>query len=160
MGYISDGLIEPLRKQVKTYDGLLDVRYYPTIGRYALVAQWPMEDSRRALFQRGEVDDDCDILGWLTVDIQDADTDGIPMDQMDSQIEKILSKADNQKTPWKVRLQQIVAHNVKKRKELKQPVLDRVEQIAKDLQYMSGHKEDVQMERILKEVPFQYQEDK
>lgn len=158
MEYISEAVLETLRKQVKAYDGLLDIKIYPAIRRYALVARWPEVDERRALFQRGEVDDDCDILGWLTVDVQDADTDGIPVEQMDSQIQKILSKADNQKTPWKVRLSQIVEHNIKRRKELKQPIIDRVEQIAKDLVYMSGHREDSSMERILKEVPKQYQE--
>jgi hypothetical protein len=152
-------LEESLRSQVRQYDGLLDIRYYLTIGRYALIAVWPENDPRRELFRKGEVDDDCDILGWLTVDIQDADTAGIPLDQVEKQVQKILSKADNQKVPWKLRLAQIVEHNIKRKKELQKPVIDKVEQIARDLEYMVGHVKGSKMEKIMKEVPLQYQED-
>ena len=150
---------ESLRQQVKSYDGLLDVKAYPAIRRYALVAIWPENDERRVLLQKGEIDDDCDILGWLTVDIQDANTDAIPLDQVERQIERILSRADNQKTPWKLRLAQIVEKNIKRRKEIKAPVIEKVEQIARDLKYMVGLNKASKMEKIMKEVPFEYQED-
>jgi hypothetical protein len=141
---------------LKSIDGLLDIRWYPAIRRYALVAIWPNDYPLREMFKRGEVDDDCDILGWYSQDVQDADTSPVGLDGMEAKVLQILAKSDNIKTPWKLRLSQVAERNAARRSAIRKPVLDQVEQIAKDLEYMAGHNEEVRMQRIMKDAASEY----
>lgn len=141
------------RQQLKSYDNGLDLRWFEAIRRYALVATIPHDDPRRRLIQSGEIEDDCDILGWLSVDVQDADSPGLDLESgLEKQIFYILGKADNQKTPWKLRLAQIAEKNRKLRASRKAEIVDRAVQIATDLEYMVGHNEEPRMRRIMNDI--------
>lgn len=141
-----------VRRFLQGIDGLLDLKWYDAIRRYALVARWPAEYPLRALYQKGEIDDDCDILGWYAVDPHDADTAPKSLDQMEQQVMDILKRSDNEKTPWKLRLSQIASKNIERKRKLREPIIDQVGGIAKDLEYMIGHNEEVRMKRIMKNI--------
>ena len=143
---------EATRSQLKSYDNGLDLRWFPAIRRYAVVATWPMDDARWQLYRNGETEDACDILGWFSVDSADADTPAIDVDAFEARLFEILGKSDNLKTPWKARLKEIAEKNRKIRQKAKQEILDQVEMIAKDLEYMAGHNEEVRMRRIMKDI--------
>lgn len=141
-----------VRSQVQSIDGLLDIKWYPVVGRYALVARWPTSDPRWQMYQSGEFDDCHDILGWFTVDMFDADTDAVPVDSIEQKVMELLGRSDNMRTDWKQRLKQIAEKNIKARKDKKQAVIDRAEAVATDLYNMSGRNEEVVMKRIMKQA--------
>lgn len=143
---------ERVRQELKQIDSLLDVKFYETIGRYALVAKWPSHDPRWQMYNSGEIDDFHDILGWFTVDMYDANTDAIDVDQMEGRVREVLGKMDNNRVDWQYRLKDIAEKNIKRRKELRQGVIDQVEEVARNLEYMAGHNEEVTMKRIMKEI--------
>ena len=143
---------EAVRSQIKQYDSGLDLRWFQAIRRYAVTATWPLDDKRRQLIQSGEMEDDCDILGWFSLDIHDADTAAVGVDMMEQRLFEILYKTDNVKVPWKLRLAQIAEKNKKIRYDARKQILDQVGDITKDLQYMAGHNEEVRMKRIMNDV--------
>ena len=104
------------------------------------------------MYQNGEFDDDCDILGWYTVDPQDADTTPVGIDQMERKVLEILKKSDNNIVPWHTRLKQVTEKNIAVKKARRQEIIDRAEQVAKDLQYMVGHNEESRMRRIMSDI--------
>jgi hypothetical protein len=145
--------IERVRLELKQIDGLLDVIEHPAFRRFALVARWPEAEPKWQLVQKGEMsaDEAYDILGWFSEDMHDADT--APTDvALDNRVLDILRKCDNSQKPWRDRLRSISERNIAVRQKRKQEMVDQAEGIAKDLYYMSGHREAVHMERIMKDI--------
>ena len=142
------------RIQLQSYDSGLDLRWFQAFRRYAVTATWPIGDPRYELIQKGEMGNEpFDILGWISVDEQDADSAGLDIESgVEKQLFKILGKADNQKTPWKQRLAQIAEKNKRLREKRKEEILQKVEDVARDLEYMVGHNEEVRMKRIMDDL--------
>ena len=143
---------EKVRRELKQIDELLDVKWYPSIGRYALVARWPIGDPKWELFHNGEMDDFHDILGWFSVDIHDADSAPVDVDSIEQKVLELLGRADNRRVGWKEKLRYICEKNIEVRRKRKAALSEQAEQVARDLYYMAGHNEDVVMQRIMKDV--------
>lgn len=140
--------------QLQSYDTGLGLFWHQAFRRYAVTARWPLGDPRYQLIQEGHMEDEpFDILGWLSVDIQDADSRAVNLEEgVERQLFAILARSDNQKTPWKQRLAQYAERNKQLKQKRKDEILDRVEHVAKDLQYMAGHNEEVRMKRIMNDI--------
>lgn len=153
---------EKVRKQLKELDALLDVKWIPHVivnprsqqmeGRYALICQWPQIDKRWEMYQKGEISENYDILGWFCEDMQDAESVPVDLDSIERKVVELLGKCDNERFPWRGRMKDVVSKNAKVRKERQQEVIDQAEDVARTLAFASGHKEAVQIERMMKEV--------
>lgn len=153
---------ERVRKELKNLDSLLDIRWFPYAvfnqkyngfeGRYALVCQWPMGDGRWELYQKGEIEDNVDMLGWFCTDLHDAESVPVSPDSILNKVLELLGKCDDNRISHAKRMKQVMEKNAKLRESRKNDMLDRAGQIARDLHYMSGHVEDVKLQRIMKEI--------
>lgn len=151
-----------VREQLKSIDSLLDVRWFPYAiinptnneweGRYALVCNWPQGDARWELYQSGEIEDHCDMLGWFCEDLHDAKSIPVSVDSIERKIVELLGKCDANRIPHATRLRQIVEKNAKNRKDKRQPMLDYAEEIAATLQHAVKTKKNHAVERIMKEL--------
>lgn len=122
------------REELQSIDSLLDIKWVENIrynaehrsfeGAYAVVCHFPSDDPRRALFQRGEMDNDYEIICWLTKDTQDAGT--LPADPSEvwPKVLATLASADNTKAGWKVRMAKAAEKNLKMREQRKKDFLD------------------------------------
>ena len=151
-----------VRKQLKSIDDLLDVRWFPYAiwnerhhsfeGRYALVCRWPLEDKRWELYQKGEIEDAVDMLGWFCEDMQNAASMPVSVDSIERKVIELLGKCDGTRVPHAVRMRQIVEKNAKLRKDRKQEILDRTEEVSRTLWNLVGKEDTVTVERIMKEI--------
>lgn len=122
-----------VRPRLKELDSLLDIRWIPTVyfnkkyrafeGRYALICTWPQSDPRWKEFYAGRIEEPFDILGWFAVDMQDAEMPLEP-DLIWDKVLELLSKADNQKTPWKLRMKQAAEKNARMKRQRKDDFLN------------------------------------
>lgn len=153
---------EKVRKQLKSIDSLLDVRWWPHAvyneahndfeGRYALVCEWPPGDARWELYQKGEIEDNVDFLGWFCEDIHDAHSVPVAVDSIERKILELLGKCDATRIPHSTRMAQIVEKNAKLRESRKQVYLDQAEDVASTLYSLAGKYDDTKVERIMKEI--------
>lgn len=153
---------QSVREMLKSIEPLLDIRWFPYAiinetyqdweGRYALICEWPQGDARWALHQSGENEDPCDMLGWFCTDIHDANSVPVAPDSIEQKVLELLGKCDANRLPHTSRMRQIVDKNAELRRSRKQDMLDRAGQIARDLHFISGHVEDVKLQRIMKEI--------
>lgn len=151
-----------VREQLKSIDSLLDVRWFPYAiinpvtneweGRYALVCNWPQSDKRWEMYQSGEIEDHCDMLGWFCEDIHDAKSIPVNVDSIEQKIVELLGKCDANRIPHATRLKQIVEKNAKNRKNRKQPMLDYTQEIAETLHHAVRTKKTATVERMLREL--------
>jgi hypothetical protein len=153
---------ERVRTMLKSMDELLDIKWYPYAvfnqkyndyeGRYALVCKWPQGDKRWSMFQSGEIEDPVDMFGWFCDDITDADSMPVAPDSIERKVLELLGNCDDNRIPHGKRMKQVLSKNAKLRQDRKAEMLDRAGEIAKDLHYISGHVEDVTLQRIMKEI--------
>lgn len=150
-----------VREQLKSIDSLLDVRWFPYAvinlqheweGRYALICDWPQSDKRWELFQKGEIEDHCDMLGWFCTDLHDAKSFPVGVDSIEQKVIELLGKCDGNRIPHSSRMKQIVEKNAKNRKDKRQPMLDYAEEIASVLQHAVKTKKNNAVENIMKEL--------
>lgn len=160
---------ERVRTTLQNLDSLLDIKWFPQAifnprykdfeGRYALVCKWPQGDPRWELFQKGEIDLPYDRLGWFTTDIQDPESIPVAPDSIENKVMELLAKCDGSKQPHLARMAQVVDKNSKAAKNRQKEILDQVEDVARNLHYISGHVEETKLERIFKEVAAEGQKD-
>lgn len=151
-----------VRLMLKSMDELLDIKWYPTAvfneryrdfeGRYALICKWPQSDKRWSLFQSGEIEDPVDMFGWFCEDIHDADSIPVDADSIERKVLELLGKCDSNRIPHSVRMKQMIDKNADLRRRRKAEMSDQAGEIARDLHYISGHVEEVTLERIKKEI--------
>lgn len=151
-----------VRETLKSMDSLLDIKWFPNAvfnqthrdfeGRYALVCQWPVADPRWELFQRGEIEDTVDMLGWFCEDIHDATSVPVSPDSIENKVLELLGKCDGERISHAKRMKQILEKNADKRRALRQDVANRAADVARDLHYISGHVEDAKLQRIMREI--------
>jgi hypothetical protein len=114
-----------VREWVKNIDSSLDVRWFEDLANYAVTVDWPLNDPRRELIQKGEIGDaPYDILLWASVDPHNGDTMALPIDEMESKILEVLATADNSRQPWKDRLKSIAEANVTRRRKLREDFIE------------------------------------
>lgn len=143
---------EEVRQKLKSIDSLLDIQYIEWAGRYSLICNWPQSDERWKLYQSGEISAAYDSLGWFCEDLQDPTSLPVAVDSIERLILERLASCDNTQQGWKARMGQIVEKNAKLRKDRKQVMIDRAEEVARTLAHAAGHREAVQLERMLEEV--------
>lgn len=143
---------ESLRQKVKDLDALLDIRYIEWAGRYSLVCQWPQIDKRWELYHNGDISEPFDSLGWFCMDMQDPSSLPVSLEDVENKVIELLGKCDNTRYPWKGRMAEHITRNRKVREDRKQLAIDQAADVAKTLYRATGHKEEVQIERMLKEV--------
>lgn len=120
---------ELARAILKDIDPLLDIRWFDTPvrssggteGRYAILCRWPQADRRWELYQRGEIGDCHDIIGWcVEPDEHGSIHDGnrLPLDPMAmmDRICEFLGKMDNTRHSWRDRMRSAMEANAKLRK--------------------------------------------
>lgn len=147
-----EGLEAEIRERLKSLDSLLDIRYVEWAGRYSLICQWPQMDNRWKMYQSGEIGEPFDSLGWFCEDIQDPQSLPVSIESIENKVIELLGKCDNTRYPWRERMSQHVSKNRKVREDRKQIALEQAEDVARTLHRATGHKEAVQIERMLQEV--------
>lgn len=153
---------QKVREQLQSIDSLLDIRWFPYAifnekerdfeGRYALVCIWPQGDPRWQMYQSGEMEDSVDMLGWFCEDIHDAHSVPVAPDSIERKVIELLGRCDSNRIPHSTRMKQMAEKNAALRKKRRAEVADKAGQIARDLHYISGHVEDVTLQRIMKQV--------
>jgi hypothetical protein len=125
-----------LRSVLQGLDGLLDVKWVPLAmwnavksrweGRYALIVNWPMADARWSMVQSGEVNPKLahDIVGWLCENMQDPASMPTSLMGIEQRVIDLLGTMDNERYPWKQRLQSAVDKNRKVHATNKSDALD------------------------------------
>jgi hypothetical protein len=150
-----------IREKLKAMDELLDIMWFPHAamdersgeleGRYALVCKWPQGDGRWELYQKGQNELPYDIFGWFTSDM-DVNSPAVSPDAIENMVLEKLHQCDDQRISHGKRMGQILEKNRKLREDRKKDIVDQAGQIARDLHYMSGHNEEVTMDRIRREI--------
>jgi hypothetical protein len=158
-----------VREQLQNLDSLLDIKWFPTAifnqrdkdfeGRYALVCKWPQGDPRWEFHQRGEIEFPYDRLGWFCTDVQDPESIPVSPDAIERKVMELLAKCDGNKTPHLKRMAQVVEKNSKVNKNRQKEILDQVGDVARNLHYITGHTEEVKLQRIFEEVADEGQKD-
>jgi hypothetical protein len=153
---------ERVRVMLKSMDELLDIKWFPYAvfnpkyndfeGRYGLICKWPQGDKRWSLFQSGEINEPFDMFGWFCTDIHDADSMPVSPDSIESKVLDLLGKCDADRIPHTQRMKQVLGKNAEVRRKRVAEVADQAGEIARDLHYISGHVEDVTLQRIMKEI--------
>lgn len=151
-----------VREQLKRLDVLLDIRWFPYAvynehyhdfeGRYALVCQWPSNDGRWELYQKGEIEDNVDMFGWFCTDMHDANSTPVSPDSIENKVLELLHNCDDQRMPHAKRMANIVQKNAKVRRDRKQEILDQAGDMAGSLHNLAGKVDDTTLERIMKEI--------
>lgn len=121
-----------VRAELRSIDSLLDLRFVPNVyagktgdeGRYALICRWPQSDKRWELFQRGELGEAFDILGWYTTDVHSANSVPTRPDEVWELTHRLLASADNDLLPWRKRLANAAQANIDLKKKRRQDFLD------------------------------------
>src|SRR5581483_7017023 len=100
--------------ELKQLDSLLGIQWFEAVkynerqnvyeGRYALTCRWPQSDKRWELYQRGEIGEPFDILGWFTDDMFDGNSAAVDPEMIWNKTLELLASADNTRHPWKDRL--------------------------------------------------------
>lgn len=143
---------EEIRAKLKSLDSLLDIQYIEWAGRYSLICQWPSTDNRWKMYQSGEIGDCYDSLGWFCEDMHDGNSLPVSLDSIENKVMELLSKCDNERTPWKKRMNEILAKNAKVRKDRQAAISDKAADIASTVWQAVGRHDDTKVERILKEI--------
>lgn len=153
---------EAVRRLLKSIDTLLDVKWFPYAiinqkynsfeGRYGLICQWPQNDQRWELYQKGEVEDPIDMLGWFCTDIHDANSLPVSVDSMEQKIVELLGKCDGERMPHTKRMKQIIEKNAKLRTSRKSTVNDMTEDVARTLWNIVGKYDATKVQRIMEEI--------
>lgn len=141
-----------VRAQLKSIDSLLDIRYIEWAGRYSLVCQWPQSDSRWSLFQKGDIGEPFDSLGWFCSDIQDPSSTPVDVDSIERLVLERLASCDNTINPWKDRMQDVISKNAKVRKSRQMELVEQTGDVAGTLYHAMGHMDDNKFEGLLREV--------
>lgn len=129
--------IERLNKDLaEHFDPLLHIRWLPCAyvnprthnfeGRYALCCWWPDADPRRQEVREGKYppQDAFDRIYWFTEDMHDANS--VPQDpaSMYELVKEAIHKMDNNRYPWKERMQATVDHNKALREKREKQIAD------------------------------------
>lgn len=141
-----------LREKVKSLDELLDIKYVEWAGRYSLICRWPQGDARWPMYQRGEISECYDSLGWFCMDMSNPSSLPISLDDVENLVLERLASCDNTRRGWKTRMADHIDHNRKIRKDRQQIALEQVEDVAKTLWNAAGKHKTTKMEKILQEV--------
>lgn len=135
----NEGVEQIVRSRLREIDPLLDIRWVPLAmmdaegnkwdGRYALTSQWPQADKRWELFQKGEIGEPFDILGWFV----EPDAEGnihngtrLPVDPLElmDKVLDFLGRGDNSRHPWKDRMKKAIEHNNRIREQQDKAILE------------------------------------
>lgn len=153
---------EKVRSVLKGIDELLDIKWiekavfnpkYSDIeGRYALVCRWPSGDKRWELVYKQEVAMPYDMIGWFCEDIQNPDSVPVAPDSVENKVLELLYQCDGTRFPHLQRMAQITEKNKNVHKNIQEDILNEVSEIAKDLHFIIGHREDASIERIKREI--------
>jgi hypothetical protein len=123
------------REELQSIDSLLDIVWVENIrynaehrsfeGAYAVACHFRADDPRRELFRSGEMDNDYDIICWLTKDIHNAE---LPVDPAEiwPKVLETLRSADNTRESWKVRMANAAAKNLELKQKRKKDFLEGV----------------------------------
>lgn len=141
-----------VRAQLKSIDSLLDIRYVEWAGRYSLVCQWPQSDSRWELFQKGDIGEPFDSLGWFCTDMQDPSSTPVDPDSIEQLVIARLASCDNTRYPWKDRMRDIIAKNANVRKSRRKELAEQAGDVAGTLYHAAGHMHGNKFEGLLEEV--------
>jgi len=141
-----------IRTKLKSLDPLLDIRYVEWIGRYSLVCMWPQSDGRWPMYHKGEIGEPFDSLGWFCKDMGDPSSLPISLDDIENLVIERLAACDNTREDWKSRMAGHIKHNQKVKKDRQKIALDQVEEVTSTLRHAVGHLEEVQVNRIMKEI--------
>lgn len=158
-----------VREQLQSLDSLLDIHWFPQAifnprygdleGRYALVCKWPQGDPRWELHQSGEIELPFDRLGWFCTDVKDPESTPVSPDSIEQKVMELLVNCDDSRLPHTKRMAQLVEKNAKVKKDRQKEILDQVEEVTRNLHYISGHVEETTLQRIFKEVAEEGQKD-
>lgn len=143
---------EAIREKLKSIDSLLDIRYVEWAGRYSLVCQWPQSDDRWKMFESGEIGEPFDSLGWFCEDMQNPSSLPVSVDSIENLVLERLASCDNTRYPWRDRMKDIIAKNAKLRRNRKQEVIDRAEDIAGTLWNAVGKHDAHKVEKIIADI--------
>jgi len=136
---------ERINRDLHALDTLLHIRWIENAyanhdedrfeGRYALCCHWPQVDGRWEEVRAGGCDPAAayDWMGWFCEDMTDAAS--VPQDpeSMMSKVYELLSKADNERQPWAVRMASAMEKNAKRRKEILRDAGDLAQRAAEEL---------------------------
>ena len=147
-----EGQEAKFREWLKSLDSLLDIRYIPWAERYCIVCMWPQADVRWPLYQKGDIGEPYDSLGWLCKDNGDSTSIPLNLDDCEAIVIERLAACDNEIRGWKSRMGDTIANNRKVRKDRQQLALDQAEDVASSLHYMSGRVDAHKLESIMAEV--------
>lgn len=151
-----------VREQLQSLDSLLDIKWYPHAvfnerygdfeGRYALICKWPTSDKRWQLYQNGEIDDPVDMLGWFCTDLHEANSIPVSPDAIENKVIELLGKCDGERLSHTKRMKQLVGKNAELRRSRRAAIVDQAGDIARDLHWISGHVEEVTLDRIKNDI--------
>jgi len=141
-----------IRAKLKALDSLLDIVYVEWAGRYSLICKWPQGDARWPLYEKGDIGDCHDALGWFCTDMTDPTSLPISLDDVENKVLELLASCDNERRSWKSRMADHIEHNRKIRKDRQQIALDQVGDVASTLWQAIGRHDDNKVEGILKEI--------
>lgn len=147
-----EGKETELRNWLKSLDSLLDIIYLPWAERYSLICNWPQADPRWPLFQRGEIGEHYDSLGFLCKDPGDSTSIPLNLDDCEAIVIDRLAACDNDRKGWKSRMGDTITNNKKVRKDRQQTALDQTEEVMSSLHYMAGRVDAHKLESIMQEV--------
>lgn len=147
-----EGQEDNLRAWLKSLDSLLDIVYLPWAERYSLICNWPQADPRWPLFQRGEIGEHYDSLGFLCKDPGDSASIPLNLDDCEAIVIDRLAACDNDRRGWKSRMGDTITNNKKVRKDRQQIALDQAEDVASSLYHMAGRVKGHTLEKIMQEV--------
>lgn len=122
------------REELQSIDSLLDIVWVDNIkynaehrsleGAYAVACHFRAEDPRRELFRSGQMDNDYEIICWLSKDIDNAELAiKDPAEIWPKVLEKLRS-ADNTVAGWKHRLAAAAEKNIKAKEQRKKDFLE------------------------------------
>jgi hypothetical protein len=143
---------ESLREKVKAMDSLLDIVYIEWAGRYSLICRWPQGDGRWEMYQRGEIGEPYDALGWMCMDMQDPTSLPMSLDDIENKVLDLLASCDNTTRSWKTRMADHIEHNRKIRKSRQQEAIDQTEDVAKTLWQAVGRHDATTVEKLMQEI--------
>lgn len=143
---------QQLRQVLKSMDELLDIVYVEWAGRYSIICKWPQGDARWPMYQRGEIGDCYDALGWACTDMSDPQSIPVGLDNIENLVLERLASCDNERKGWKSRMADHIIKNRKVRDDRKKIALDQVHDVAESLRHMAGTVKTNKLENIMKEV--------
>lgn len=122
------------RAELQSIDSLLDIVWVDNIkynaehrsleGAYAVACHFRADDPRRELFRSGKMDNDYEIICWLSKDIDNAELNVRDPAEIWPKVLAKLRSADNTVANWKHRLAAAAEKNIEAKKRRNKDFLD------------------------------------